>query len=208
MQIAGDVLEPNDPAAIIATGFLVGGAHDSLLPAGDALRQIMRQDELEDIVGIVGQSFLGLTVNCARCHDHKFDPIRQADYYRIAAALSGVRRGERSLPTVIPAELLKRIDALRSELAAIEEPARKRILKGRVEGNARKPIPPNPFAAWDFSRDLRDTVGGLHGRAIGSAKIADGALRLDGKSYVVAGPLPVAIGEKTFEAWVKLENLE
>jgi hypothetical protein len=91
LQLAGDVLQPNDPAALIATGFLVGGAHDSLMPAGEPLRQIMRQDELEDIVGLVGQTFLGLTVHCARCHDHKFDPIPQRDYYALAGLLPAGR---------------------------------------------------------------------------------------------------------------------
>jgi hypothetical protein len=208
LQIAGDVLEPKDPAAIIATGFLVGGAHDSLQPAGDALRQIMRQDELEDIVGIVGQSFLGITIHCARCHDHKFDPVRQADYYRLASALAGVRRGDRPLPQAVPAEFAKRIESLRKELAAIEEPTRERIRKDRVAGAKDRPAPPKPYAAWDFSRDLRDGIGELHGKAMGTAKIADGALRLDGKSYVVAGPLPVGIKQKTLEAWLKLDNLE
>ena len=97
LQIAGDVLRPGDPDAIIATGFLVAGAHDGLMPKGEAMRQIMRQDELEDLVGLVGQTFLGLTVHCARCHDHKFDPIRQTDYYRLAAALAGVKRGDRDV---------------------------------------------------------------------------------------------------------------
>ena len=49
------------------------------------------------MVATVGAAFLGLTVNCARCHDHKFDPIPQKDYYRITALLAGVRHGERSL---------------------------------------------------------------------------------------------------------------
>ena len=61
------------------------------------MRAVVRSDEIEDLVGTVGQTFLGVTVNCARCHDHKFDPIRQTEYYGIASALSGVRHGERDL---------------------------------------------------------------------------------------------------------------
>ncbi len=96
-QIAGDILKPGNASATIATGFLVGGAFDGLKPAGDKMRQIMRQDELDELVTVASQSFLGLTINCARCHDHKFDPIRQQDYYRFASALSGVHRGDRNL---------------------------------------------------------------------------------------------------------------
>ena len=93
LQLAGDVLKPSDPDAVKATGFLVAGVHNTVL-GNDQMRAVARQDELEDIVGAVGQTFLGLTVNCARCHDHKFDPISQTDYYRLAAALGGVGFGE------------------------------------------------------------------------------------------------------------------
>jgi hypothetical protein len=172
------------------------------------MKQIMRQDELEDLVGLVGQSFLGLTVNCARCHDHKFDPIRQSDYYRFAAALAGVRRGDRPVPRPVPAEWTQRLALINAELAAIEGPARERILRGREAGTTPRPQPPAPIAAWDFTRDLRDTVGTLHGTAVGNAKIADGALRLDGASYVTTPPLAVTLREKTFEAWVKLGTLD
>jgi hypothetical protein len=96
LQLAGDVLRPSDPDATKATGFLVAGVHNTVL-GNDQMRAIARQDELEDLVGSVGQTFLGLTANCARCHDHKFDPIPQADYYRLASALSGVGHGERWL---------------------------------------------------------------------------------------------------------------
>lgn len=208
LQIAGDVLEPTNPDAITATSFLVCGPHDGLLPAGDIMRQIMRQDELEDLVGTVGQTFLGMTVNCARCHDHKFDPVRQADYYRLASALSGVRRGDRSLSLKIPQELTRNIEVLRKQLAAIEEPVRERIRQSRGVGSGGKARAPKPFASWDFSGDLRDTTGSLHGKAMGAARVSGGALRLDGGSYVVTPTLPISIQAKTFEAWVKLDNLE
>jgi hypothetical protein len=100
LQLAGDVIRPEDPGAVAATGFLVAGAYDSVgqNQQSEAMKAVVRGDELEDVIGAVGQTFLGLTVNCARCHDHKFDPIRQAEYYRLASALGGVRHGERDLP--------------------------------------------------------------------------------------------------------------
>jgi hypothetical protein len=81
-QLAGDVLYPDDPDAVISTGFLVAGTYDEVgqNQQSQAMRLVVLQDELEDIVSAVGQTFLGLTVNCARCHDHKFDPIRQVEY--------------------------------------------------------------------------------------------------------------------------------
>ncbi|MCE9524953.1 MAG: DUF1549 domain-containing protein, partial [Planctomycetales bacterium] len=210
LQIAGDVLRPDDPAAVTATGFLVGGAHDSLLPKGDAMKAIMRQDELEDIVAIVGQTFLGVTVNCARCHDHKFDPIKQTDYYRLASALAGVRRGERSLPQQgAPVELARRRDELKKQLAELEEPIRAAILAERETATKKKPAPPQPYAHWDWDGDLKDGKGALHGEAKETARLEKGELLLDGqKGYVVTAPLPIDIKEKTLEAWVRLSNLD
>jgi hypothetical protein len=115
LQLAGDVLHPDSPAAIAATGFLVAGAYDTAgqNQQSEAMKRVVRQDELEDIAGVVGQTFLGLTVNCARCHDHKFDPIRQVEYYRLTAALGGVRHGERSLPGAFrPGPLARKVYAV------------------------------------------------------------------------------------------------
>ena len=56
------------------------------------MQKATRFDELEDLVGTLGQTFLGLTINCARCHDHKFDPISQKEYYQVAALLGGVNQ--------------------------------------------------------------------------------------------------------------------
>ena len=127
LQLAGDVSHPNNADAIAATGFLVAGAFDTVGQGQQSLvmRPVVRSDEIEDLVGTVGQTFLGVTVNCARCHDHKFDPIRQSEYYRIASALSGVRHGERDLSAfdTNAAALRMQIKALQSQVAAIEQPA-------------------------------------------------------------------------------------
>jgi hypothetical protein len=95
-QIAGDVLYPDDLDALLATGFLVCGTWDQVgHKEGSAEMQMaVRQDHIEDMVGALGQTFLGLTTNCARCHDHKFDPITQREYYQLAAAIGGVTQEE------------------------------------------------------------------------------------------------------------------
>ena len=130
LQIAGDVLEPNNPGAITATGFLVCGAFDGLKPSGDKQRKIMRQDEMEDLVGTVSQAFLGLTVHCARCHDHKFDPILQKEYYQMASALGGVHRGDRDVPASGDPSILKqKRDFLTSRLENGDKKIRELILK-------------------------------------------------------------------------------
>ncbi len=85
-QIAGDVLAPRTPVAMAATGFLAAGAFPTQLT--EAEFESARYDELDDMVATVGTSFLGLTTGCARCHDHKFDPIAQRDYYRMAATFT------------------------------------------------------------------------------------------------------------------------
>ncbi|MGE3820307.1 MAG: DUF1549 domain-containing protein, partial [Isosphaeraceae bacterium] len=94
-QIAGDALAPGDPQAAAATGFLVAGPFDEVgsKVTSALMRANVRQDEIEDMVGVLGQAFLGLTLQCARCHHHKFDPILQEDYYRVSAVLAGVRHG-------------------------------------------------------------------------------------------------------------------
>lgn len=92
-QLAGDQLgEP------IATGFLVAGPNDIVKGQDKLLGLMQRQDELSDIVGTVGTAFLGLTTGCARCHNHKFDPITQTDFYALQAVFAGVQHADRKLP--------------------------------------------------------------------------------------------------------------
>jgi hypothetical protein len=89
-QLAGDAL--GVPAA---TGFLVAGARDGVKSSEPVLTATQRADELHDLVNTTGTAFLGLSIGCARCHDHKFDPIPQADYYAVKAVFAGVHHGDR-----------------------------------------------------------------------------------------------------------------
>ncbi len=218
LQLAGDLLKPDDPQAVKATGFLVAGPHDVVIPVSQTMRATMKQDELEDIVGVVGQTFLGLTVNCARCHDHKFDPISQQEYYQFAAALSGAGHGERVLPDPVYekaqqelAQTKKTLRETQDALSELESLARKRILASRT-AQEKMNLPPaftSPIAAWDFRKSTQDVVGGLQGTLHGSARQTDEGLLLDGnKAYLKTEPLKQGLTEKTLEAWVKLSNLE
>ncbi len=150
-QLAGDVLAKGDPETEPATGFLVAGIHDTVgIQTVEATRQ-QRANDLDDMVCTTGEAFLGLTVGCARCHDHKFDPIPQADYYRLAAVFAGVRHAQRGLSSPAgagsaPAAAVRAGDeaerALRGvtgELADLDAVARVGHL--RVQGN---PHPPRP----------------------------------------------------------------
>jgi mono/diheme cytochrome c family protein len=94
-QIAGDEYEPDNPLAMMATGFLAAGTHATQITANQAEKE--RYDELDDIVRTIGTTMLGLTVGCARCHDHKYDPIPVADYYRMVATFSTTVRSDYDL---------------------------------------------------------------------------------------------------------------
>jgi hypothetical protein len=99
-QVAGDVLYPDDPWSLVATGFLAAGPWDesSLMSIQDDTddRRIAQYIDRDDIVTTVMGTFVSLTVHCARCHDHKFDPITQADYYSLQAVFAGVDKADRA----------------------------------------------------------------------------------------------------------------
>jgi mono/diheme cytochrome c family protein len=136
-QLAGDVLQPDDPLAVIASGFLAVGPYDltAYNNGTPPMRAFAREEELEGIVATVGQAFLGLTIHCARCHNHKFDPISQAEFYQFSAALGGTFQGdEREVLTANGRPIAqKRVADLRREierLAAQEKSADDRTRPG------------------------------------------------------------------------------
>ena len=137
-QIAGDELWPNDSNARVATAF------NRHYPDESNARNLMqrRQEILNDITDTTTGVFLGLTVACARCHDHKYDPIRQSDYYRLQAFFANCGADD-DIPLVSEKELKHyrgqlaeweaRTRAIREEMSAIAEPHRRAIIKDYVD---------------------------------------------------------------------------
>ena len=131
-QIAGDEMDGKTEDSLIATGFLRAGPRVLFREKDNPER---RFDYLDEILGTIGKGTLGLTINCARCHDHKFDPIRQRDYYALEASIFGYVETE--VPLVPPTEaaaylaqndaINTRRDELRKQIAAIEKPHRDRL---------------------------------------------------------------------------------
>src|SRR5207247_10926362 len=91
-QIAGDELAPDDPLALAATGFLGAGVYPTQITTREAER--VRYDAMDDMLATTGHAVLALTVGCARCHDHKYDPIPTRDYYRMLSAFTTTVRSE------------------------------------------------------------------------------------------------------------------
>ncbi|HEV3021835.1 MAG TPA: PSD1 and planctomycete cytochrome C domain-containing protein, partial [Pirellulales bacterium] len=91
-QIAGDEIEPDHPLALMATGFLAAGVHSTQITKNQVEKE--RYDELDDMLATIGTSMLGLSLGCARCHDHKFDPIPTHDYYRLLSTFTTAVRSE------------------------------------------------------------------------------------------------------------------
>ena len=149
-QIAGDVLDPDNREAVIATGFLAAGPWDfvgQVEAKSDVLKRASRASDLDDMLTQVMTATMGLTINCARCHDHKLDPITQEDYYRLTAVFAGVKRGDRDVSLAETQQLSEKKQELSSRLTRI----RGEIAKLSGEG-------------WS----LADLVGGGDGRGTGT----------------------------------------
>jgi len=148
-QIAGDELWPDEPNARIATGF------NRLYPDESNARNLRqrRQEILNDITDTAGSVFQGLTFGCARCHDHKFDPILQSDYYRLQAFFANTAAkddvvlatsGEIQHYQARMAKWEERTRDIRAEMAALEAPKRRAIEKDYFDK-----YPDEIQAAWN-----------------------------------------------------------
>ena len=129
-QIAGDELDYVTHETLIATGFLRAGPRVLFREKDNPER---RWDYVDDLIATLGRGVMGMTVNCARCHNHKFDPIAQKDYYSLAAALNGwvetdwplvASRTEAETYLKQNKDVDAKIDAVRKKISAIEKPYR------------------------------------------------------------------------------------
>ena len=168
-QIAGDAIAPDDPQSVIATGFLAAGPWDFVGQSetkSPMLKRAARAGDLDDMVTQVITSTMGITINCARCHDHKLDPITQEEYYRLWAVFAGVKRGERD----VDARETRRVAGEKTQLTALLGGLRAQIAKLSGEG-----------------LDLADMVGGGDGHGSGTKgkgiSIRDGSLVTDKLGY-------------------------
>ena len=136
-QLAGDELAPGSPDARVATGFL----RHAIYEYNQKNAENQWSEYLNDLTDVTADAFMGLSMGCARCHDHKFDPVLQSDYFRLRAFFAAVLP-RNDLPRATPAEIEKHAAAraawdgktreLREGIAEVERPGRERVAKGVV----------------------------------------------------------------------------
>ena len=157
-QLAGDELFPDDAESLAATGYCRMWPDES--NASDIL--LARQMSLDDLTGNVGVVFLGLSIGCAQCHDHKFDPLLQTDFYQLQAFFTGIVL-EDQVPVGTRAQLaayreeekawLAETAELRRELTLLEKPARV-----KMQGERRMKFPTEVLEALDTPMEDRTTM--------------------------------------------------
>lgn len=138
-HLAGDVFGAGDPEVEIGSAFLVSGPYDKVNNQDPVQAAQIRANTLDEIINASGEAFLGMTLACARCHDHKFDPISSEDYYGMYATFSGVRHGARTLASseettqrkTLLAPLNRRKGALEKERKALIQ-----TVMARARGNS------------------------------------------------------------------------
>ena len=178
-QLAGDELAPEESLAMMATGFLGAGVFPTQLTEKEF--ESSRYDELDDMVNTMGTAMLGLTIGCARCHDHKFDPIPKRDYYRLLSTFGTTIRSEIDLPV----DTTERRKAL-----AVWKTEKENALKARevyAEGTLKKAFeawlrkgggdapPKAPWEVLDLSK-----IESKHGSTL--QKLPDGSVLATGKN--------------------------
>ncbi len=140
-HLAGDVFGKDQPKVEVGSAFLVAGPFDDVGNQDVVQAAQIRANTIDEIIRATGGAFLGLTIGCARCHDHKFDPILQRDYYSWYATFSAVRHGRRVVATAKEKSALaarrEPLEARRDQLVQQREALRETILTRALTQSAR-----------------------------------------------------------------------
>ena len=200
-QLAGDELPDRDFDSLTALGFCRNGPF-----IGDMAfmqNEQTRQDELDDIVTTTASAFLGLTVGCARCHHHKFDPIGQKDYYRLVSVfapsvrkdipLAPPRLGEEYDKTL--REIDRRVETLKYQTYKLQEPTRRKLLEAKY-----LELPETLQAALKTDPDKRTEAQQLQAKEVQTTVTIEESALLEA--------LPAEDREKTAELKAEIEKLE
>jgi len=153
-QIAGDLLPNATQDQVVATGFL---RNSMINEEGGIDPEQFRMEAMFDRMDAIGKGILGLTIQCCQCHDHKYDPIKQIDYYRMFAFLNNSHEG--SIAVYSPDGLQTRANLFR-QMAAIEEGLRHRDADWRKKLHAWAGKVRNDQPAWEILRPQLDASGG------------------------------------------------
>ena len=177
-QLAGDEFEPDNPLALMATGFLGAGVFPTQITANEVERT--RYDAMDDMLATTGTAMLGLTVGCARCHDHKFDPIPTHDYYRMLSTFTTTVRSDIELD--LQPEVYRRAKEafelehapLIAALKSYEERELPAKFDAWISAGARLPAP----ATWELldATDSKSKAGATF------KKLDDGSYLAEGKN--------------------------
>lgn len=214
-QVAGDVLYPDDPQATVALGFLAAGPWDESslrdIQEDTIDRQIARYVDRDDMIATVLNNVSSMTVQCARCHDHKFDPISTEDYYALQAVFAGVDRANRTYDVDATASGRRRdLTARKAELDRDDAAANEALLADDVQADV---------ARWEQSLEggrvrwtalVPDRFASAEGSTL--SPLADGSLLSGGKrperdTYTISARIPPGEGTLGAVTAIRIETL-
>ncbi len=165
-QLAGDEIAPDDPDAVVATGYL----RHYLYEYNQRDCRTQWNDILTDVTNVTGEAFLAMGMGCARCHDHKFDPIPRTDYFRLRAFfepmlprddVAPMTAAEREAYELALAAWKEKTKEIRDEIATIEKPYRERAAKigiGKFPADVKEFMFGDPADWTPRERQLADLV--------------------------------------------------
>lgn len=194
-QLAGDVLLPLSREGMSGAGFLVSGPWDEIQNVGvsEMERKRSHEEQMEELLATISQTFLGFTVQCARCHDHKFDPITQKDYYQFKAVFDGVDHSSGRVPGNAPFATPDDLENNRQQRAPLDK------LKAQRSEELHAVLENLPAPVQLHEDRLNPSlVSGRFGRALATAAVHGSVVSK--QSY---HQLPI-----TVECWVKLDNAD